>query len=78
MADARDPGAPSARGVSTSLGQTYSGGLVLRSPVIRSPSFHWLRDLSSATRSNRFRTFLLAAVEPELRRLECCDMAKPL
>jgi hypothetical protein len=33
--------------------------------------------LSSATRSNRFRTFLLAAVEPELRRLECCDMAKP-
>src|SRR5207249_6526308 len=49
-------------------------GLVLRRPETRSPSFHWPRFLSSATRSKRLSTLRLAPVVPTARRLECCDI----
>ena len=52
----------------------HSGGRVLRRPVTRSPGFHWERSLRMATRSKRLRTLRLAPVDPEARRLLCCDI----
>lgn len=52
----------------------HSGGRVLRKPVTRSPGFHWVRPLRMATRSKRLRTLRLAPVDPEARRLLCCDI----
>src|SRR2546425_365766 len=40
--------------------QGQPSGLVLRRPVTRSAGFHWLRFLSSSTRSNRLRTLRFA------------------
>src|SRR5208283_2370647 len=50
--------------------------LVLRRPVIRSPSFHWPRRLSTSTRSNRLSTFRLPPKVAAARRLRCCDINK--
>ena len=52
----------------------YSAGFVLRRPVTRSPSFHWPRSLSNATRSNRFSTLRLAPSLFEERKLRCRDI----
>ncbi len=49
-----------------------ASGLVLRRPVTRSPSFHWPRFLSRATRSKRFRVFRFAPRVLEARKLRCC------
>ena len=48
-----------------------ASGLVLRRPVTRSPSFHWPRFLSKATRSKRFRVFRFAPRVLEARKLLC-------
>jgi hypothetical protein len=53
--------------------QSYSG-LVLRSPMTRSPSFHCPRFLSTATRSKRFMTLRFAAEADADRKLGCCDI----
>jgi hypothetical protein len=50
--------------------------LVLRSPVIRSPSFHCPRFLSNSRRSKRFSTFLLPPNVAAARRLRCCDITQ--
>lgn len=53
----------------------YSFGFVLRSPVTRSPSFHWVRLRRISTRSNRFRTLGLAPRVDEVNgRLLCRDI----
>lgn len=61
-------------GLLTGSRRGYSGGLVLRRPVTRSPSFHWARDLRMATRSKRFRTLRFPPVEAAARRLRCWDI----
>jgi hypothetical protein len=52
---------------------SYSG-LVLRSPMTRSPSFHCPRFLRTSTRSKRFMTLRLAAEADAERKLGCCDI----
>src|SRR3989442_12882917 len=52
----------------------YASLLVLRKPVIRSPSFHWPRFLSNSRRSKRFRTLRLPPNVAAARRLRCCDI----
>src|ERR1700761_5955152 len=52
----------------------YASGLVLRRPVIRSPSFHWPRFLSNSVRSKRLSTFRLPPNVAAARRLRCCDI----
>src|SRR5688572_4342370 len=54
----------------------YASGLVLRRPVIRSPSFHWPRFFSSSVRSKRLRTFRFPPNVAAARRLRCCDINK--
>src|SRR5690349_15978057 len=51
-----------------------ASGLVLRRPVIRSPSFHWPRFLSNSVRSKRLSTFRLPPKVAAARRLRCCDI----
>jgi hypothetical protein len=57
-----------------------ASGLVLRRPVMRSPSFHWPRFLSNSVRSKRLSTFRLPPNVAAARRLRCCDIIskKPL
>ncbi|SRR5258707_12436396 len=54
--------------------RVHTSGLVFRSPVTRSPGFHWARFLRISMRSKRFRTFRLAPEVLAARRLECCDI----
>src|SRR5204862_4034896 len=51
-----------------------ASGLVLRRPVMRSPSFHWPRFLSNSVRSKRLSTFRLPPKVAAARRLRCCDI----
>src|SRR5436190_11396675 len=55
-------------------GGNQTSGLVLRSPVTRSPGFHSPRFLSNSTRSKRFKTLRFAPRVEAARRLRCCDI----
>src|SRR6059058_904953 len=57
---------------------TQASALVLRSPVIRSPSFHWPRFLRISRRSKRFRTLRFPPRVAAARRLRCCDIVNRL
>src|SRR5579859_7648076 len=56
------------------LALAQASGLVLRRPVMRSPSFHWPRFLSRPTRSKRLSTLRLPPTVAMARRLRCCDI----
>ena len=54
----------------------YTSPLVLRRPVMRSPSLYCPRFFKSSIRSNRLSTFRFPPIVAAARKLRCCDITK--
>ena len=65
---------PAGRADAPSPAPPVYSGLVLRSPMTRSPGFHCPRFFSNSTRSKRLSTFRLAPEALAALKLGCCDI----